>query len=124
MHNSIHSSMHKYHNPNEPASPAFGKGPVGGWCGTISGTLKGEMTTEVAKQHALDRPMSHPTGEFISEVWHGPPSWRRKHLEVHTSGRSTVYAPSRACRTALRPGARPRAGLIRSIASRLMSSPG
>src|SRR5712691_5163039 len=39
------------------------------------------MTTEVVKQHALDRLMSHPTGGFLSEVWHGPPSWRRKHLE-------------------------------------------
>ena len=77
----MHNSMHKYHNFKEPGSPAFGKGPVGRWCGTISVTLKGEMTTEVAKQHALDRPMGHPTGGFLSEVWHGAPLWRRKHVE-------------------------------------------
>src|SRR5207245_8062089 len=86
--------------------------------------LKGEMTTEVAKQHALDRPMSHPTGGFLSEVWHGPPSWRRKHLEGSYLGPqhrpcALSGAPDRS--EAWSSAAR---GMIRSSASRLMSSPG
>ena len=59
---------------------------MGKWCGTISVTLRGEMTTEVAKQYALDRPMSHPCQRR-------PKMSRFRQLKMSHSGGTSLGRP-------------------------------